>query len=80
MLAQFSLQPSGDRSIWIGRPDMAGSDRVSTSKGTSTIADRLRRGELGYTSGVLNAQSAKFATEMKRRERTRAFAHAPKDV
>ena len=59
---------------------MAGSDRVATSKGTSTIADRLRRGELGYAVGVLNAQSAKFATETKRRERTRAFAHAPKDV
>ena len=49
---------SGDEAIWPGRHDVADSNRATASKGTSAVDDHVRREELGYTDGVLNAQSA----------------------
>ena len=56
-----SADASGDGAIQPSRHDMAGSDRVATSKGTSTIADHVRHGGLGYTDGVPNAQSDMYS-------------------
>ena len=53
-----SANASGDEAIWPGRHDMADSSRATTNKGTSAMDDHVRREELGYADGVLNAQSA----------------------
>ena len=53
-----SANASGDEAIWPGRHDVADSSRATVSKGMSAVDDRVRREELGYADGVLNAQSA----------------------
>ena len=53
-----SADASSDETIWPGKHDVADSSRATTSKGTSAVDDRVRREELGYIDGVLNAQSA----------------------
>ena len=53
-----SADASGDEAIWPGRHDVADSSRATANKGTSAVDDHVRRKELGYVDGLLNAQLA----------------------